>query len=117
MPPMGAMPPPMVPPAPPRPPMAGPMGGAPGAGAGPMLAGAPGGIPPGIMPPRKRGGKVSHPDEAEDRAMIKNMIKPSALKRAHGGKVHHMTAGAGSGDGRLEKIGKKAKDAGQPQTV
>jgi hypothetical protein len=73
------------------------------------------------MPPRARGGKVEHADAKEDKAMIKKMVKPESLKRARGGRLpnqkHHMTAGAASGDGRLEKIGKKAHDAGRPQTV
>lgn len=33
-------------------------------------------------------GGAAHSDAAEDRAMIKHMVKPSALNRAHGGKVH-----------------------------
>ena len=100
----------MAPPG--APPMAGaPMGGMPG-----MMP------PPGAMPPRKRGGRVHHADEAEDRAMIKGMVKGSALKhRASGGRLasqkHHMTAGAVTGEGRLEKIGKKCHNAGRPQEV
>jgi len=35
---------------------------------------------------RKRGGKV-HPDEAADKALIKRMVKPSALERKRGGNV------------------------------
>lgn len=31
----------------------------------------------------------AHSDAAEDRAMIHSMVKPEALKRAHGGGVHH----------------------------
>ena len=31
----------------------------------------------------------AHSDAAEDRAMIHHMVKPEALKRAHGGGVHH----------------------------
>ncbi len=124
MPPLGANPAmPM-----PRPPVApvGPVGAMPmpmagGPGAMPMAPGAPGGMPPGIMPPRARGGKVNHADEAEDKAMIKGMVKGSALKRASGGRLpnqkHRMTAGAVTGEGRLEKIGKKAHDAGKSQAV
>lgn len=91
MPPPGAVPPPPMPS--PRPPM----------GAVPSL-------PPGMMPPpggapmpmRKRGGKVEHPDAAEDKKLIRAMVKPADLKRAKGGRVA-MTAGALSGKGRLEK--------------
>ena len=53
----------------------------------------------------KRGGAVKsmkHDDAKEDRAMIKSMVKPSAIKRAAGGKVM-MTAGSESGEGRLQK--------------
>ena len=136
----GAVPPPVIPvggppPAaamPPRPPMmppgAPPMGGAmppPGLVGAP---GAPGGMPPGIMPPRAKGGRVKHADEKEDKALIMKTLRDEGLtradhevKRARGGKIkniHDMTAGAASGEGRLEKIelqehiGRKA-----PQTV
>lgn len=86
-PPMAGPPPAM----PPKPPMAaGPMGPPaipPGAAGLPMAPGAPGGLPPGIVPPRAKGGRV------------------------------HLTAGAATGEGRLEKIGKHAKNAGRPQAV
>jgi len=113
-PPMGAGP------MPPGGPMGGPMPGGP-----PMAPGAPGGIPPGLIPPRKRGGPV-HSDEKQDKGLIHKILKEEGLERsdkpvkvrAHGGHIkHHMDAGAGSGEGRLEKIGKTAKAAGAPQAV
>lgn len=96
--------------APPSPP-AGPPPGL--AGAGPMGlppgARPPGAMPPGLMPGRKRGGKVEHSDEREDKALVKQLVKPSALKgRARGGIVH-MTAGSESGPGRLEKTAARAR--------
>ena len=133
----GAMPPPVIP-------VGGPPGMPPGAGAAPQMpmppprppmggampppglmgaAGAPGGLPPGIMPPRAKGGRVKHSDEAEDRALFKKMFKESEKKegkeRARGGRLthHEMTAGAATGVGRLEKIGEKPKNAGHPQEV
>lgn len=110
-PPMG-LPPAVAPAIPPRPPVPMPPPG--GAGL------PPGGMPPGVgagamgplgalalqqkaggMMPRKRGGRV-HSDEAQDEHLIKRMVKGSALKhRAKGGKVG-LTAGRGSGEGRLE---------------
>lgn len=95
---------------------------------GPMAAGLPpgamppGAVPPGLIPPRKRGGKVEHSDVKEDRALVKSMVKDEALKhRARGGKVNkiHMTAGAESGPGRLEKTAARARNARgeRPQTV
>lgn len=122
-PPAMAGPPPGGPPMPPKPPMgAGPMGMPPGAAGLPMAPGAPGGLPPGIVPPRKRGGRV-HEDAAQDKALIEKTLKDEGLvrERASGGRLpnqkHHMTAGAVTGEGRLEKIGKKPHDAGKPQAV
>ena len=114
MPPMGANPalmppkPPMAPPGPSAGPMP-PMGpGGPMAGGPPMMP--PGAMPPGMMPPRARGGKVNHADAKEDKAMIKKMVKSDSLKgRARGGKVH-MTAGAESGPGRLEKVAARTRN-------
>lgn len=119
-PPVLAGPPPGAPPMPPKPPMgAGPMGGLPPGAAGlPMAPGAPGGMPPGLVPPRKRGGRV-HADESQDKALIQKTLKDEGLvrERARGGRMPHMTAGAATGEGRLEKIGKHGKNAGRPQAV
>ena len=84
--------------APPAPTMAGPP--APG---GPVP-----GMPPG-MPMQKRGGKVmKHSDEAEDRKVVKSMVKKSAMKYAKGGRLPMAgkvkSAGAGSGVGRLQMV-------------
>ena len=99
------------------PPMPGGPGG-PGAGAGgppglpPGLPMPPGAAPAGALPPglpqlpRKRGGRV-HPDATEDKALVKQMVKPTAL-RARGGSIK-MTAGAESGPGRLEKSAARAR--------
>lgn len=73
-----------------------PTGGAPAPAMPPhpaALPPMPAGMPPGPIP-RKRGGRVSRPA----------MVKPEDLKkRARGGSVGKFTAGAGSGEGRLEK--------------
>ena len=114
--PMGG-PPGGMPMPPPRPPMAGPPPGAggPPPGLAPPGAGGPPGLPPGLRKNGgrtfKRGGKVEHDDAAEDRAMVKKMVKPAAMKRAHGGRTGKYDAGAVTGEGRLEKIehyGRKA---------
>jgi len=133
VPPAGGPPPPMMPP--------GAAGMPPGAMARPMMA--PGAVPPGVVPPRKHGGKVNHPDELQDKQLIMKTLKQEGLirsnkaekmpieGRAMGGHVegvtgpkgrlpsqkHHMTAGAVSGEGRLEKIGEKPKGAGKAQAV
>jgi len=128
MPPLGGPggPPPMMPP---KPPMGAMPPGGPPPGM-PMAMGAPGGVPPGIMPPRKRGGRVKHADEAEDKALIQKTLKDEGLirsdkaekleGRARGGKItsiHDMTAGSMSGPGRIEKaelqknVGRKAPQA------
>lgn len=67
---------------------------------------------------RASGGGV-HKDEAQDRALIERTLKNEGLvrERASGGRMPHMTAGAATGEGRLEKIGKHGKNAGRPQTV
>lgn len=107
--------PPPMPMPPPRPPMA-PPGGPMGAAAGlPMAPGAPGGLPPGIMPPRASGGRI------EESLKAQGLSRSDTPERAMGGRLpnqkHHMTAGAVTGEGRLEKIGEKPKAPGRPQAV
>ena len=77
---------------------------------------------------RRRGGR-SHPDAAEDKSLVRKMVKPDALKhRAKGGSVQnlqlkgnraHMTAGSESGPGRLEKAHARKRNAKSehPQAV
>lgn len=114
------MPPPMPPPqaappaAPPHPPVMPP----PGAGAGP-------GMPPSGLTIRKAGGRVNTKGLGAAKAdSLKNgtkvshtpgkndlddlSTKPPALTRKKGGRVYPIDDGAGSGPGRLEKIGKTA---------
>ena len=110
MPPMGGPPPQLAalaagarPPmgGPPMPPPGGPPGGP------PMPMGGP--LPGGPMPPRAKGGRVHtpHGDEAEDKALINKTLKEEGLiRKARGGGIH-MTAGALTGEGRLEKMGIK----------
>lgn len=54
---------------------------------------------------RARGGKVEHADEAEDKAIVKHMVKPGALK-AHGGKVKAHPGKAHRAKGGRVKHGK-----------
>lgn len=79
-------------------PTGGPGGPMPGGGLPPGL---PQGLPPGLpgpgQPPMKKGGKVKR------------------HKRAMGGKVPKMDAGAGGGKGRLEKSKLAAKTSGKPE--
>lgn len=91
-----------------------PMGGPPPA-APPMPppgAGGPPGMPPGAPPPmmpRKKGGRVmgGHPDASQDKELIQKTLREEGLvRKAKGGGIH-MTAGAVTGEGRLEKMGKK----------
>ena len=62
---------------------------------------------------------MTHPQknvsyERKSPGFVRNAIAQENLKPT--GKVH-MTAGAATGPGRLEKIGKKPHDAGEPQEV
>ena len=88
-----------------------PMGGPPpGAGAPPMMPppGGPGGPPPGMPPMRAKGGKVmgGHPDASQDKALIEKTLREEGLvRKAKGGGIT-MHAGAVTGIGRLEKMGK-----------
>jgi hypothetical protein len=55
-----------------------------------------------LLTGQKRGGKASHPDEAEDKALIKKMIKSSAMKRDEhcwGGETKAKKAKGGKADG------------------
>lgn len=93
-----------------HPPMGGPPPGAPPMP--PPGAGGPPGMPPGAPPPmmpRKKGGRVmgDHPDASQDKALIQKTLREEGLvRKAKGGGVH-MTAGAVTGEGRLEKMHKK----------
>lgn len=85
-----------------KPPMAGPPPAPP---MGPPPGGPPG-VPP--MPMRAKGGIVmgNHPDASQDKALIKETLKQEGLvRKAKGGGVT-MHAGAVTGIGRLEKMGK-----------
>jgi hypothetical protein len=72
---------------------------------------APPGMPPPGLPVRKKGGRVHHDDEAEDKALIMKTLRSQGLvrhERAGGGGLQmHTKYGGGSGMGRLEKIGAK----------
>ena len=80
------------------------------------------------MPPRAKGGRVKHADEAQDKELIMQTLKneglirsDSEVKRARGGKInsiHDMDAGSMSGPGRIEKA-ELQKNAGRkaPQEV
>lgn len=95
-----------------HPPMGGPS--MPPPGAPPMGSPPPGGMPPGGPMMRARGGKVmgGHPDAAQDKNLIEETLKEEGLiRKARGGGVH-MTAGAVTGIGRLEKMGIKARHRG-----
>lgn len=105
-----------------HPPMGGPPmppPGAPPMGAGPMAPPS-GGPPP--MPMRARGGKVmgGHPDASQDKELIQKTLREEGLvRKAKGGGIT-MHAGAVTGTGRLEKMGKKAplhRGSMEPQDV
>jgi hypothetical protein len=95
----------------PKPPMGAPPMAGPPPGGPPMMPPPGAGGPPGGPPPmmRAKGGSVHtpHGDEAQDKALISKTLKEEGLiRRAKGGGVH-MTAGAITGEGRLEKMGIK----------
>lgn len=48
-----------------------------------------------VTPGLKKGGKAEHPDVAQDKALIKKMIKPSAMKdgKCYGGRAKKQTGG------------------------
>lgn len=73
-----------------------------------------------LLPKRARGGGVGDED-TEDRignSMREQGLKPSATgSHVEQMPKRHMTAGAVTGIGRLEKIGEKPKSAGRPQVV
>lgn len=126
VPPVGMAPPGGPPGAPPGMPPGGPPGMPPGAGAMPPRPMPPGMPPPGMMPPRKHGGRIHKHDGGEVEASLKAQgleRSDKEIKRARGGRlpnqVHEMTAGALTGEGRLQKMGRhdKAKNAGKPQPV
>jgi hypothetical protein len=43
----------------------------------------------GMPPMRAKGGKVRHSDEAEDKRLIREEVRPGALRRASGGRTEH----------------------------
>ena len=73
---------------------------------------------------RKHGGATPVGEDAISESLTHQGLVRSDKQekvRAHGGRLpnqkHHMEAGAVSGEGRLEKIGKEGHDAGKPQAV
>lgn len=58
-----------------------------------------------------KGGKVKHTDEAMDKALIKKMVKPGAMKKAAGGKV---AMGKMKGSSKIVKAG--YADGGEVET-